>query len=544
MVASGDTTGQDIPTSDDGRGDALADSLLFLLGDSSNDGKRHMNDGYSSTPSAGDIGGALNELTSLEHVGDRPQVRLSTKVSVLFALAQRGYPGLETNPDQYQLLAQAINPELDPQVVLDDFRAAVDDPSSLQRSATANTLALHDLAFLGDDCTCNTASVTVNGKRSSWIYSEFDTDASLDAVIEWMQPVNWPTHSPLLFKGMEQTVPPTSIPGGPDNWHATYIEAVSLPFNTLVETSLHFDFITEAGAFAAMSYVLDNVPGSIGDGVINVDRGFLSVNELGSHRHVKALKIVGFTDDRTSTDLALTVCPFWTEFVKGAVEQEGDGGLVPTYASCTGDADEAIADFQAFATDAFADYVHQGTRWARAAAAPGYCIDDLTQDSAAAWLQLAQTWTNAWAHGFEVLSSVAGESTVFHPPERSDFPTGFRPGRPVGSDVSFGSVRPAQSNRIETITIPIAGLSAGATCNVTDFVRAGTVAATIPASDIDVEVVSFGAAPDGVTTNGVRLTVDTQSLREGIYCGHISHSTQGALITVPMHFYVSHAVRS
>ena len=52
---------------------------------------------------------------------------------------------------------------------------------------------------------------------------------------------------------------------------------------------------------------------------IDVDRGFLLVNDAGPVRRVKALKMVGFTDD-VWDDVAAMVCPFWTSWVRSAVE--------------------------------------------------------------------------------------------------------------------------------------------------------------------------------------------------------------------------------
>jgi hypothetical protein len=55
------------------------------------------------------------------------------------------------------------------------------------------------------------------------------------------------------------------------------------------------------------------------DDEIDVDRGFLLVNNAGGVRRVQALKIVGFTADVWDS-VALMVRPFWTDWVRSAVE--------------------------------------------------------------------------------------------------------------------------------------------------------------------------------------------------------------------------------
>ena len=68
-----------------------------------------------------------------------------------------------------------------------------------------------------------------------------------------------------------------------------------------------------------MSFDLDR---SIGD-MLQVDRGYLMVADVGGRRHVKALKVVGFTNTLLNT-VATEVCPEWSDL--GAASGEGERG--------------------------------------------------------------------------------------------------------------------------------------------------------------------------------------------------------------------------
>ncbi len=69
-----------------------------------------------------------------------------------------------------------------------------------------------------------------------------------------------------------------------------------------------------------MTYDLDR---SIGD-MLQVDRGYLMAADVCGRRHVKALKVVGFTNTLLNT-VATEVCPEWSEWVQRAVTQGGQG---------------------------------------------------------------------------------------------------------------------------------------------------------------------------------------------------------------------------
>ena len=55
--------------------------------------------------------------------------------------------------------------------------------------------------------------------------------------------------------------------------------------------------------------------------MLQVDRGYLMAADVGGRRHVKALKVVGFTNTLLNT-VATEVCPEWSEWVQSAVQME------------------------------------------------------------------------------------------------------------------------------------------------------------------------------------------------------------------------------
>ena len=78
-------------------------------------------------------------------------------------------------------------------------------------------------------------------------------------------------------------------PLGDEHWHGVFHEEVQLVKR--VNTLLHCDYWRDGDRAAGMTYELDL---SLDD-EIDVDRGFLLVNNAGGVRRVKTLKIVGFT---------------------------------------------------------------------------------------------------------------------------------------------------------------------------------------------------------------------------------------------------------
>ena len=126
--------------------------------------------------------------------------------------------------------------------------------------------------------------------------------------------------------------------GGAKETHSNYLEVVEIGGHRL-ETELRCDF-KSAPKWAATSYDLDR---SIGD-MLQVDRGYLMVADVGGRRHVKALKVVGFTNTLLNT-VATDVCPEWSTWVQRATAVtavQAAGGINPTPGSI-GDADPTVS---------------------------------------------------------------------------------------------------------------------------------------------------------------------------------------------------------
>ncbi|MGH9298429.1 MAG: hypothetical protein ACRDZT_00760, partial [Acidimicrobiales bacterium] len=144
---------------------------------------------------------------------------------------------------------------------------------------------------------CYATEVIVQGKQAVWIFTEFQTDQSLDDLADWLKPDNWPSWGGAMFKEMTPVGPVTEVPSETGRIHtsADYLEVVTLAGQEL-QTMLNCEF-KSAPTWAGMSYDLDR---SLGD-VLQVDRGYLVVIDAAGKRLVKALKVVGFTDTRLNS---------------------------------------------------------------------------------------------------------------------------------------------------------------------------------------------------------------------------------------------------
>ena len=268
----------------------------------------------------------LNQLTgfrkttpaqALELVAQAPvdEIPESARLGVLFDLAGAHNPQYESAEQEYRQLASTVaGPHgLDTDQLLTDIKAAADGVA-FQSTTSGRTLPHQVTAFIGQDV-CTTRPVSVGGLKGTWVFSEFETDAPFKGVVEWLDPRNWSTWGPTFFKRMDVVASdgPVAI-GTPadDHWHGVFHEEVQLLWR--LNTLLHCDFWTDREEAAGMTYELEL---SL-DNQIGVDRGFLLVNDLGSVRRVKALKIVGFTNPLWD-DVAMLVKPFWTDWMRAAV---------------------------------------------------------------------------------------------------------------------------------------------------------------------------------------------------------------------------------
>jgi hypothetical protein len=70
------------------------------------------------------------------------------------------------------------------------------------------------MAESGGDCdqTCVADDVIVDGKQAVWIFSEFETKKSLDKLVTWLTPDDWPSWGSSMFKEMKQvSTRPTTL---------------------------------------------------------------------------------------------------------------------------------------------------------------------------------------------------------------------------------------------------------------------------------------------------------------------------------------------
>ena len=189
--------------------------------------------------------------------------------------------------------------------------------------------------------TCFAVNVDVSGVPAVWIFSEFETDESLDVLRDWLEPDNWPSWGGEMFKEMRPTGPVTQVGvlPGVRQTHANYLEVVEIGGRRL-DTVLHCD-LKSTPTWAAVSYDLDH---SIGN-MLQVDRGYLLALDVAGRRQVKALKVVGFTDTLLNT-FATTVCPEWGTWVQRAVNVaavQASGGSVDPTPGSVGDSDPDVS---------------------------------------------------------------------------------------------------------------------------------------------------------------------------------------------------------
>jgi hypothetical protein len=481
-------------------------------------------------------GPALRTLT------DAPveQIPVSARLGVLGDLAKAGFPDWETEEEAYRLLAGSVADRrdgVDAEQLLDDLKLATGDRVPFHTLPSGRSLPHHESAFVGEDV-CEVRTVRTGGLEATWLFSEFETDAPFAQVADWVDPRNWPRRGPLLFKAMELVGAQQAVTLGPPgdvHWHAVFREEVQLVQR--VNTLLHCDFWQDGDRAAGMTYDLSL---SV-DNEIDVDRGFLLVNDLGPVRRVKALKIVGFTQGIWD-DVAAMVCPFWTDWVRAAVQ--GGTSSTPTPrptpsapGSGTGDPDrspwaaagEAWIDFMGDSARTYLDIVDDLTR---RAASPGNRAADLAADQRRLFSQLAKDWAQAWTHGLDTMSEIA----------REGLDAGLTP---PGA--------PREPARGAATTMGVAGMTVGA-----QPAAAGTEATVLPVQDLtpedspavgDLVSIEAGGAripADAVTAtveplpqggHGVRLQVPSAGLAAGLYVGQVV--PRPGADPVPVQLYVS-----
>ena len=477
----------------------------------------------------------------LRTVADAPleEIPVSARVDLLFNLAAAGFSDHE---EEHRALMASVADARGVSVdqMSADLKAAAAGTTALQKTATGQALAHHESAFIGEDV-CRTRTVTVGALKATWVFSEFETDAPFENVVGWIDPHKWPQRGPTLFKHMDVVggMPATPIGGlSNDHWHGVFHEEVQIVRR--LNTLLHCDYWRDGDRAAGMTYDLDV---SL-DSQIDVDRGFLLVVNDGTVRRVKALKIVGFTNDLWD-DVARLVCPIWTDFVRAAVEG-GTSSRPSTPASDQADVPEGAStgdwlnDWLQFFSDSSRTYVDMVTDVSSRATAGGYQASDWLDDARQYWTQLAKDWSQAWSYGLESWEEIAsqGMDAGFPPPGRQREAARGMATSMMGMAGSRASGAASAAGpgglRVEGTTVPVPGVAAGSSPRVPKLESIEAGGATIDAADIAVTIV---ALPDG--TPGVRVVTSNAVVPAGLYVGVIESADQQPL--APVHLYVSRA---
>jgi hypothetical protein len=377
----------------------------------------------------------------------------------------------------------------------------------------------------GSGVTCAAVPVDVEGKQAVWIFTEFETSESLKTLRDWLIPDHWPSWGGEMFKEMRPLGSLDLRPSGSGakQTHSNYLEVVEIGGHRL-ETELRCDY-KSAERWAATSYDLNR---SIGD-MLQVDRGYLMVVDIGGRRHVKALKIIGFTNTLLNT-VATDVCPEWSTWVQratavSAVQAKGGGSPTP---GSIGDSDPRLS-WSAQGAAAFTGGVAQ--QWIETMTdmmdfygpflsdvgervwSGHYGQPDVANDTSRLFQRLARDWSRAWQTGMDGVSNWA-EVNV-RPTADAD------PGR--------------SARTVEHTTLMVKARSDDARVSITDLTRVGETAATIPSSE-------FTITPSVIEKAGrayVTIQAETAEFPAGLYEGSLVAGTGGK--QAPALFYVSHA---
>lgn len=496
---------------------------------------------------------------ALSALADAPPEEATTgaKLDTLVALAKADFPKYDEVELSYVELARAIGSPygLDAQQVLDDVKAVGIGGDRIVDTVTGQALPHNATAFVGEDV-CHIAEVIVEGIKSVWVFSEFETNAPFGHVAEWVRPQNWPKRGSAMFKGMDVVGGQvTDIPEGSftDHWHGVFLEDVQL-FERL-KTLLHCDYVERRDESAGMTYALTF---SV-DKQLTVDRGFLLAENIGTANaplvRVKALKVVAFADEAWN-EVAKLVCPFWTDFVRQAAEggsttmpKTPQGGGVP-FDIDPGPVLEMAGELCRVWIDFFGDSAKEyagiaGTVMKKMTGG-GYKVRDAVGDGTSYWSQLAKDWAKAWGYGTEMVEAIAKEGLVAPRPPGAETSDGerFVPIRSKMQEAetaqTAGATQPvagaaagSQTTTSESVIVPVAAIvpSSQVSCGELTGIEAG--GPRIPAAAVTTDVVDLGGG-----SYGVRVSAATSGVPAGLYTGEL---TLGGGQVVPVALYVSHA---
>jgi hypothetical protein len=275
------------------------------------------------------------------------------------------------------------------------------------------------------------------------------------------------------------------------------------------------------------------------DGELDVDRGFLLVNDVGPVRRVKALKIVGFTDPLWDR-VAAMVCPFWTDWMRGAVE--GGTTTTPKPPDPTPPAGEGPSRPIEEAFDAWVDFLGESARtylslfgdFVSRATSDGYSAADWVEDGNRYWSQLAKDWAQAWAYGMELIDEVSeqGIDAGIMPPGAPKEPARGMVTAMVGGNAAAGAA--SSSGGSEATVIPVAGLGAADQLTCTQLVSIEAQGDTLQPGEISISIEQLD---DG--TYGVRLESTNTTAAPSLYVGDLVDANGLKLSAVQL--YISRA---
>jgi hypothetical protein len=246
---------------------------------------------------------------------------------------------------------------------------------------------------------------------------------------------------------------------------------------------------------------------------------------------VQVLKIVGFTTDLWDR-LARLVCPFWTDWIRGALLGATSAVPVPptqvpedVAAACAATVDAWVKYFG----DSAVPYVDLGSDVSQRVTSRQYSAADLVADGTRLWSQLAKDWARAWTAFSDTMEEVAQEGLG----------AGFTPPgvpRDVGRHAVTALTKAAPPETGGTV-VPVAGIAATDHPVCSDLVSIDARTNTLPASDLAVTVESLQTG--GL---GVRVRTTNTTAPHGLYVGRLAAADGRTL--APVHLYVSRAIRA
>ena len=378
----------------------------------------------------------------------------------------------------------------------------------------------------GSGVTCTAVPVDVEGKQAVWIFTEFETDESLKNLRDWLIPENWPKWGGEMFKEMRPigSVDVRPSKSNAQQTHSRYLEVVEIGGHRL-ETELRCEFKSTQD-WAAVSFDMDR---SIGD-MLQVDRGYLMAADVGGGRHVKALKVVGFTDTLLNT-AATGVCPGWSTWVQRAAKAEAvraAGGSVNPTPGSVGDSDPTVSwstegaaaftggvaeQWMSNVTDCVGFYAPFTVDVTERVWSGKYGRVDAANDTSRLFQRLARDWSRAWQAGMDNVSTWA-EVTV----------------RPTA-----GADPGDSAQTTEHTTLVVKARSDKAQVSISDLTRIGRTQATIKASGITINPAVIQSAGNAYVT----IQAETSRVPCGLYEGALVAGAGGK--QAPALFYVSHA---